>query len=174
MLGHLKAHDFVNLMEGAVPFAKHQAHIEACRSCRATWQAMESLKAEVESMDNDVPEPDWAQFRASVRDQLLSRSIQRQSVVRRWTGWAIRPALAWALSLLLAVGIPTGAFLWHLQKDKTTSSRAWSSQTLPAADLIEAGTEKTVFEDVVGLSDTEQAQFQQMLEAAQTDAPRLQ
>lgn len=174
MLGHLKEQDFVNLMEGAVPLAKHQAHIQACRSCRTTWQAMESLKAGVESMDNDIPEPEWDRFRASVRDQLLSRSIQRQSIVRRWTGWAIRPALAWGLSLVLAVGIPTGAFLWHLQKENAASSKTSILQTLPAAELIEAGTEKSVFDDVVDLSDMEQEQLQQMLEAAQKGTPRLQ
>ncbi|HEY2381889.1 MAG TPA: hypothetical protein VGK48_11985 [Terriglobia bacterium] len=135
---------------------------------------MKSLRTEVESMDNDIPEPDWAQFRASMRDQLLSRSIQRQSAVRRWTGWTIRPALAWALSLVLAVGIPTGAFLWHLQKENAAPSKTLTLQTLPAAELIDAGTEKTVFDDVVDLSDTEQAQFQQMLEAAQRGTPRLQ
>src|SRR5262249_17142381 len=127
----------------------------------------------------EVPEPDWAEFRSSVRDKLLSRSVQRQSSLRRlagWTGWSINPAMAWALSLILAVGIPTGMFLWHLQLEKENAVSATVQQTRPLAspELIEVGTEKTVFNDVVDLTDMEQAQFQQLLEAARTGNQRLQ
>src|SRR5262247_4191069 len=112
MLRHLKAADFVNLIEGAELPAKHQAHIDTCARCRATWESMRSVHAEITSVEMDIPEPDWAHFRSSVRDALLSRSIQRQTAVRRLTGWAIRPGFAWALSLLMAVGITTMTVLW--------------------------------------------------------------
>src|SRR5213594_2614839 len=113
MFGHLKATDFVRLTEGMdhLP-AKRRSHLQACARCRATWESLESLHTEVSSIDDEVPEPDWEQFRSSVRDELLSRSIQRESAVRRWTGWAIRPATAWALSMVMAVGITTVTVLW--------------------------------------------------------------
>ena len=167
MLGHLKAEDFINLMEGAEPPTTHKIHLDSCARCREVWESLKPLYAGVISLDGDVPEPDWVEFRSSVRNELLSRSVQRQTVVRRWTGWAIRPAIAWALSLLLAVGIPTGAFVWHLQKENRASKALRATQTLPASEMIE-GTEKAVFDDMIELSDSEQAQFQQLLEAAQS------
>jgi hypothetical protein len=173
MFGHLKAEDFINLMEGAEQPAAHKTHLDSCARCREVWEALKPLYAGVSSLDADVPEPDWVEFRSSVRDELLSRSVQRQTVVRRWTGWAIRPALAWALSLVLAVGIPTGAFVWHLQNENSTRQTVRSTQTVPASELIE-GTEKAVFDDMIELSDSEQAQFQQLLEEAQSRAQRVQ
>ena len=174
MFGHLKAEDFLNLMEGAEAPAMHRAHIDSCLSCRGTLESLNLAHAEVASMDAGMSEPDWAQFRSSVRDQLLSRSIQRSSTVRRWTGWAIRPAMAWALSLLLAVGIPTGALLWHLQNDREATRAADVSQPLPAAESIEGGTGKAVFDELIQLSDSEQEQLQAMIESAQKESPKLQ
>ena len=107
MLGHLKPEDFVNLMEGDEVPTKYRTHIDSCLRCQATWESLRSVHAEITSIETDIPEPDWAHFRSSVRDDLLSRSIQRQTAVRRWTGWSIRPAVAWALSLLMAIGIPS-------------------------------------------------------------------
>jgi hypothetical protein len=169
MLGHLKAADFVNLIEGAELPAKHQAHINSCARCRATWESMRTVHAEITSMETDIPEPDWTQFRASIRDELLSRSIQRESTMRRWTGWAIRPAVAWALSMLMVVGITTVTVLWK------TDSRALSSipggiepsiPIEPPAEMIESGPEKSLFDEVVSLGDEEQEQLRQMLESA--------
>src|SRR5690349_24114956 len=102
MFGHLRAEDFVNLVEGAELSANHRSHIDACPRCRSTWESMRSVHSEMTSIETDIPEPDWEQFRLSVRDELLSRSIQRESAVRRWTGWPIRPAAAWALSVVMA------------------------------------------------------------------------
>ncbi len=173
MLGHLKAEDFVNLVEGMDLPAKHKLHIDECPRCRATLESMRSVQAEMASMDADIPEPDWMEFRSSVRDELLSRSIQRQTVVRRWTGWAIRPAVAWALSLLMAVGITTVTLLWNADRHATQpagSSRIESPAPEPTAELIEAGPEKALFDDIVSLDDQEQEQLRQMLESAQKGA----
>jgi hypothetical protein len=173
MFGHLKAEDFINLMEETEQSAAQKTHLDSCARCRGVWESLKPLYAGVTSLDAEIPEPDWEEFRSSVRNELLSRSVQRQTVVRRWTGWAIRPAVAWALSLLLAVGVPTGAFLWHLQNENRGPSTVQSKQTVPASELIE-GTEKAVFDDMIELSDSEQAQFQQLLEAAQSGKQRLQ
>jgi hypothetical protein len=173
MFGHLKAKDFVNLMEGIELPAKHRSHLDACARCRAAWRSLESIHAdvtEVSSMDDEIPEPDWNQFRSAVRDRLLSRSIQRETVVRRWTGWAIRPAMAWALSLLLVVGVTTVAVVWNSGHGRTaTPSNSFSFETPasePAPETIEAGPERALFDDLVQLGDDEQEQVRQMLESS--------
>src|SRR5215469_9082396 len=174
MLGHLKAEDFINLIKGAEAPTAHKIHLDSCARCREVWESLKPLYVGVTSLDAEVPEPDWDSFRSSVRNELLSRSVQRQTVVRRWTGWAIRPAMAWALSLLLAVGIPTGMFVWHLQTENTPVSTGRTLHPALPPELIEVGTEKTVFDDVIELNDSEQMQFQELLEAAPTGTPHVQ
>src|SRR5438128_9248330 len=168
MFGHLKAKDFAKLTEGIdhLP-AKRRSHLEACARCRAAWMSLESLHTEVSSIDDEVPEPDWEEFRSSVRDQMLSRSIQRETAVRRWTGWAIRPA-AWALSVFMAVGVTTVAFLWNTEhRTPAPAVRLETPTPEPPAEVIEAGPERTLFDDLVQLGDKEQEQLRQMLESAQ-------
>ena len=168
MFGHLKAEDFVNLMEGADLSSKQRKHVDDCSRCHATWEYMRSAHSEMSAPETDIPEPDWSSFRSSVRDELLSRSIQRQSTVRRWTGWAVRPATAWALSLLLFVGITTVTVLWKSNSHVTGNgpNLPVPSQGEPAADVIEAGPEKALFEDVMSLGEEQQEQLRQMLESA--------
>jgi hypothetical protein len=190
MFGHLKAEDFVNLMEGIQPAAQHKAHLDACAQCHATWESVRSMHAEMSSqassMDAELPEPDWAEFRSSVRDQLLSRSIQRQSSLQGlqgllglrwlqgWTGWAIRPAAAWALSVVLAVGITTVTLLWNVEHRTSApvSEVAVEAPVLdPAAEVIEVGPERGLFDEVLQLGDEQQEQLRQLLESAQRGAP---
>src|SRR5262249_8771755 len=171
MLGHLKAEDFVNLIEGAELPATHKTHIDSCARCRGTWESMRTVHAEITSMETDIPEPDWTQFRSSVRDELLSRSIQRESAVRRWTGWAIRPAVAWALSMLMAVGITTVTVLWKIEAPAPAAVGVEPAIPIePAAEVIESGPEKSLFDDVVSLGEEEQEQLRQMLESVQKGA----
>src|SRR5262245_10568847 len=124
-------------------------------------------------METDIPEPDWTQFRSSVRDELLSRSIQRESTVRRWTGWAIRPAAAWALSMLMAIGITTATVLWKIDGHAPAPTPVGVAPAIPiehAAEVIESGPEKSLFDDVVSLGEEEQEQLRQMLESGQKGA----
>ena len=79
MFGHLKPGEFVNLIEGGELAAQHRSHIDTCARCRATWQSLQSVHAEITSMETDIPEPDWVYFRSSVRDRLLSRSAESKS-----------------------------------------------------------------------------------------------
>src|SRR5262245_33014094 len=172
MFGHLKAEDFVNLMEGAELSPKQRQHIGECSRCHATWEYMSSAHSEMSSPETDIPEPDWSSFRSSVRDELLSRSIQRQSTVRRWTGWAIRPATAWALSLLLAIGVTTVTILWRGNSHVTVNGPNVPviPQIDPATEVIEPGPEKALFEDVMSLGEEQQEQLRQMLESAPSRA----
>ena len=167
MLGHLKSRDFVNLMEGGELPAKYRSHLDQCTQCRSAWTSLESMQAEFGSLDSEIPEPDWTQFRSAVRDRLLSRSIQRETVVRRWTGWAIRPAMAWALSLLLIAGVTTVTIMWHTGKT-AGPSRSTEAPTFEAApELMEIGSERALFDDLVQLGDVEQEKLQQILDSSQ-------
>jgi len=176
MLGHLKAEDFVNLLEGLVLPAKRMQHLDECSRCRATWESMRPIHSEMTSMETQIPEPDWDHFRSSVRDELLSRSIKRESSMRRWTGWALRPSVAWALSLLMAVGITTVTVLWRVDHRVSTSQPATVIQSPapiePTSDVVEVGPEKSLFDDVVSLGEEEQEQFRKLLESPHKGPPR--
>lgn len=174
MFGHLKAEDFMNLMERGDLSAKRKAHLQGCARCNTAWKSLQTVHAEVTSLDADIPEPDWSEFRSAVRDQLFARSVKRESALRRWTGWAIRPAMAWGLSVLLAVGITTGAFFWKMQETPESVSPAGTEQpVLQPAQLTDIDTEAAIwsqtalFDDLLQLSDAEQEQLRQMLESAQ-------
>jgi hypothetical protein len=174
MFGHLKAKDFLNLMEGAELPAKRRSHMDMCPQCRATFESMRTVHAEITSLATDIPEPDWALFRSSVRNELLSRSIQRQSAVRRWTGWAIRPAAAWALSVFMAIGITTVTVLWKIDNRSPSIPDSGTELTVPqdpTIELIGGAPEKSLFDDVVSLGEEDQEQFRQLLESAQKGAP---
>jgi len=167
MLGHLKAKNFVNLMEGIELPAKYRLHLEACIQCQAAWKSVESIRADFGSLDSGIPEPDWTEFRSSVRDRLLSRSIQRESAVRRWTGWAIRPVMAWALSLLLVVGLTTVVVLWQGSRTRSVFNSPGILPSEPPAETIEAGPERGLFDDLMQLGDDQQQQLQQMLTSSE-------
>jgi hypothetical protein len=176
MLGHLKAADFVNLVEGVAVPARHTTHLNSCPRCRETWKSMQAVHSEMTSIETHIPEPDWTHFRSSVRDELLSRSIQRQTVVRRWTGWTIRPAIAWALSLMMAIGITTITLLWSVDRTPATLFVGGNdaSAVESTAEWIEAGPEKSLFDEVVSLGDEQQEQLRQMLESAPKEAGQRQ
>src|SRR5262245_43141932 len=167
MFSHLKAEDFVNLVEGAELPAKHLQHLDTCSRCRQTWLSVSSVHAEITTLETDIPEPDWSEFRSSVRDELLSRSIQRQSTVRRWTGWSVRPAVAWALSLVLTVGITTAAVLWRTGSETRSTVTITEPASVEPADLIAVEPERSLFDDVVSLGEEEQERFRQLLESAE-------
>jgi hypothetical protein len=163
MFRHLKGKHFVNLTEGIELPAKYRSHLEACTQCQAAWKSVQSLHAELGSLDSTIPEPDWTQFRSCVRDRLLSRTIQRESAVRRWTGWAIRPAMAWALSLLLIVGLTAVIVLWNGSSSPTPSSSAGTPTSEPAVEAIEPAAERALFDDLMQLGEDQQEELQHIL-----------
>ena len=170
MFGHLKAEDFVNLMEGAEISAKQRQHLQGCPRCRATSESLVSVHTEISSLETDIPEPDWEQFRSSVRNQLLSRSVQRDTAVRRWTGWAVRPTIAWALSLLMAVGVTAVTLVWKIEnRSSQTAPSTVVESTIPepTAESLEVGPERSLFDDVVSLGEEQQEQLRQLLQSAQ-------
>jgi len=69
---------------------------------------------------------------------------------------------------MLAVGIPTGALFWNLQKDHNTESIGLETpRTTSPAELIEAGTDKMVFDDLMQLTESEKEQLHLLLQSGQ-------
>jgi hypothetical protein len=126
---------------------------------RKSEEFLNRIRSEMSAMDDDIPEPDWTEFRASVRDKLLSRSMQRTSEVRHWK-------LAWAFSLMALVGVTTGV-LWNLKPGNKGSDPSLQNfapqQVLEVSEWPQTG----LFDDLVELGDNEKAQLRQMLEAEQ-------
>ncbi len=120
MFGHFKADEFMDSIDGVALPADRRAHLNECAMCLAQLQAIEAAHQSLSS-EGDLPEPDWSEFRGAVRTELLSRAIQRESAVQRWTGWAIRPAMAWGLSFLMLAVVSIGGFYWHMMKDSVVT-----------------------------------------------------
>ena len=125
---------------------------------RKSEEFLNRIRAEMAAMDDDIPEPDWTEFRASVRDKLLSRSMQRTSEVRRWK-------LAWALSLMAFVGLSTG-IIWNLKPGNKGSDPVLQN-SVPQVIEVSEWPQTGLFDDLVQLGDNEEAQLRQMLEAEQ-------
>src|SRR6185436_16905204 len=65
--------------------------------------------------DQDIPEPDWFQFRSDVRTAMLSRAAQRQPRGSSWSGWVLRPAMTWGLAVAFTAGLTAGLMIWKQQ-----------------------------------------------------------
>jgi hypothetical protein len=139
MFGHLKAEEFTNLIENIGLSAQRIAHLESCTRCRTTFESMRNIQARMVEPEHEdaIPEPDWTDFRSGVRDAMLSRSVQRDSTIRRWTGLALRPATAWALSIMFVVGVGTGVWVWNKPAIEPTQ---------PAISQIEIGADTVLSE----------------------------
>jgi hypothetical protein len=176
MFGHLNAEEFMDLIETGSIAAARQQHLSSCASCENRLQATIAGYHSLAAGEGDIPEPDWADFRNSVRTSLLSRSVQRESAIRRWTGWSIRPAMAWALAMVICVCIGTGGFLWHVAKDSQQALRNADDTKAPTvssdvpADLesdLAAWTNTGVFEKLAQLDSPQAEHLRSLLLSAQ-------
>ena len=183
MFGHLKSGEIVNLIEGGTVSSHRRTHLEACSRCRETWTALKSVYSNVAANQQDLPEPNWLEFRASVRNEMLSRSVKRQTASQLWTAWtgitdwAIGPAFAWSLSVLLAVGVTAGAFMWNRSPANLPSDAAVTAEFNPspfgATPFIEvqgieteikAWSNMNVFEEIATLESGEAESLLELLE----------
>jgi hypothetical protein len=175
MFGHLKPEEFMNAMEGwdadiADLPKDRKEHLESCALCAAQFRSIEAARNELVMQDRNIPEPDWHEFRDSVRRELLSRSVQRASAVRRWTGWAIRPAMAWALSFALLLVVSVGGFIWHVRNDadRSTANRIQDgTYETPEFPELTAWTGTGVFQELSNLEEPQVERLQTLVESAQ-------
>lgn len=174
MFRHLKPEELVHLIEGGpLPPAK-ATHLESCARCREAWAALAPLYSRVSALDDDIPEPDWAEFRNGVRDEMLSRSVQRQMAVQRWMGWRVRPAAVLACLLLLVLGGTTGVFMWKGQSSTEPSvtqgviapgAERASATEFPGFDAeMATWSTKNVYEELGTLEDDEEDVLRGILE----------
>jgi hypothetical protein len=176
MFGHLKPEEFVNAMEGGGPVSAllsktRLEHLKSCSLCEAQLRSIEAVRGDLAMEDSEIPEPDWTTFRDSVRLELLSRSIQRETTVRRWIGWSIRPTMAWALSLVLLLVVSVGGFFWHMRQDDVRNSKL-GAQEMPVdsaeIESLPAWTGSGVFQQLSTLEEPQMERLQLLMESAQS------
>ncbi len=125
------------------------------RRLRKSEEFLETIRSHMSAMDDDIPEPDWAEFRSSVRDKLLSRSVKRTTEVRRWK-------LAWAFSFVAVIAITT-SLLWNVELRNEGSDPILRNYV---EGTVTEWPQTALFDDLIQLADTEEEQLRQMLEAA--------
>ena len=185
MFKHLKAEEFINLMEGSELGADRARHLAGCDQCRSTLASISELHSDISGIQDDPPNIDWAEYRSSVRDGLLSRAVERSSRFQRLTGWALRPATAWSLALIItAVGAASGTF-WHYQTQHSPEEAAGFIATIERAvgmadplvdatgeDLLSAEETELLEAEVLAWSQTEIFSTLSELETDETDVLR--
>ena len=193
MLGHLKAEDFVNMMENTplpdgapaqtpdlrpdLRLDKRRRHLESCARCAATLKSVEAVRNQVTEMqmsaDEFIPEPDWSEVRGDVRNALLSRSVKRDTTNRSWlAGMGWKPVAAWGFSILLVFGLTTGVVLWNQNSSIGTTGaevalvdqQAEPAVTAVTIDAIASMRETDVFDDVLHLNEKETEGLNRLLE----------
>lgn len=134
MFGHLKNAEFIEIIEDeGRTSAEQKAHLDSCAACTSTLKAASATYMKFAETAGEVPDLDWEEFRSSVRDGLLSHSIQRQSALRRWIGWLAPSSPAWTVSFALAAVFAVSGLLWHVELDRRASAEnAAASNMLPA------------------------------------------
>jgi hypothetical protein len=126
---HLRAEEFINLLDGISLSEERAGHLSTCSDCRTTLTSItelrhdvsDSQRMDVEAADVAVANADWLELRSSVRDRLLARSVKHSSALQRWTGWTLRPAAAWSIALIILVTGMTAGGLWHHQTAHLTN-----------------------------------------------------
>jgi len=116
MIGHLRAAELTDLLEGIALKPARAAHLARCPRCRTTLASIAPYFEDVRQPGLDAMDPaacDWEELRSAVRDQLLARAVKRASFVPRWTGRMLTPSAAWGLSVALLVSVMTLGGLWH-------------------------------------------------------------
>ena len=180
MFGHLKAEDFMNLMEGAELPSKRRAHLESCAHCAGTLKSVEAVRNQVTAVqvtaDEHVPEPDWAEFRGDVRNALLSRSVKRQSNNRNWLGgMGLRPAAAWGFSMVLVFGLMTSVVLWNQNSIEPRVAGGVPAEEMSASlDAVAGMAQTDVFDDLLQLNEKETENLKRLVEDLTPKAARPQ
>jgi hypothetical protein len=174
MLGHLKAEDFMNLLEGTALTGWRLDHLQSCGRCKEKFESVQAVRlhiAEIHLEDDDyIAEPDWSEFRSDVRNALLSRSVKREQSARRlWQGLprAITLKPVWGLAALLVFALTLTAVLWNQRETAPLPATAGVEDLLTEEENMNslAGMSRTdVFDDLVRLNADEADSLQMILE----------
>jgi hypothetical protein len=195
MFGHLNADDFTNLIEGGELSSKRRIHLKSCTRCTDALESAQSLHAELTKSvidDQDIPEPDWFQFRADVRTAMLSRAAQRQSKAIRWSTVILRPAVTWGLAVAFTAGLSAGLLIWNRQGTSIQPTVSPVQEQIASLDINDTDTtddastdsavvdlgmttwsQTSVFDELSRLNDMQAEKLQQILEAEAQQAPLI-
>jgi len=185
IFGHLKAEEFINLIEGGELPLKQRTHLQSCAQCTEAFVSSQSFHAEISKSaatsaldDQELPEPDWFQFRADVRNAMLSRAAQRQSKPSSWTGWFLRPAMTWGLAVAFTAGLSAGLLIWNRTGTPVPTPQSESAESVDSSAIAEDASLETaidsnlsswsqtsVFEELSQLDDDQAEKLQRLLEA---------
>jgi len=203
MFGHLKAEDFIGLIEGgeaALKNSRHQSHLQSCARCTEAFVSAQEFHAELAKSvmdEEDIPEPDWFQFRSDVRNAMLSRAAQRQSKASVWSGWLLKPAMTWGLAVAFAAGLSAGLLVWN-RPTGIPAPQTVNIEAQPSGDMdqiasldsndasntpddvsrdssaVDSGlstwSQISVFEELSQLSDTQSEKLQRLLDTDAAEA----
>jgi len=195
MFGHLKADDFTNLIEGGELSSRRRTHLKSCTRCTDALESAQSLHAELTKSvidDQDIPEPDWFQFRADVRTAMLSRAAQRQPKAIRWSTLILRPAVTWGLAVAFTAGLSAGLLIWNHQGTNIQSTVSPVPEQIASLEvndtdpMDDASTDSavvglgmttwsqtSVFDELSRLNDMQAEKLQKILEAEAQQAPSI-
>jgi hypothetical protein len=195
MFGHLNADDFTNLIEGGELSSKRRIHLKSCTRCTDALESARSLHAELTKSvidDQDIPEPDWFQFRADVRTAMLSRAAQRQPKAIRWSTLILRPAVTWGLAVAFTAGLSAGLLIWNRPGTSIQSTVLPVQEKIASLDTNDTDTaddastdssvvglgmttwsQTSVFDELSRLNDMQAEKLQQILEAEAQQAPSI-
>ena len=136
MSRHLKLEEFMDLLEGTDLRKGCNEHLNDCSQCRSTLTSISELQEDISSMNHELPEIDWVNFRSSVRNTLLSRSVKRSSRFQRFTGWCLRPEAAWRLAVFLVITVSvSGTFLHYTTQHSNTPGESFVALETPNNSL---------------------------------------
>jgi len=195
MFGHLKAEDFTNLIEGGKLSARRQAHLNLCARCADAFVSAQNLHTELTRSaldDQEIPEPDWFQFRNDVRTAMLSRAAQRQPKAMGWSGWVLRPAMTWGLAVAFTAGLTAGLLIWNHQETYIPAASSPVTEQLASlettdsfladdavtdSESVDLGmtnwSQTSVFDELSQLSEAQAEKLQRLLEADAAEAPSI-
>jgi len=195
MFGHLKAEDFTELVEGGELSSKRSAHLESCERCTDALESAQSVHAELMKAaldDQDIPEPEWFQFRTDVRTAMLSRAAQRQPKTIRWSNWLLRPAMTWGLAVAFTAGLSAGLLIWSHHGTSIQYTTSPVQEQIASLDINDTDTiddasidsnaidlgmttwsQTSVFDELSQLNDMQTEKLQRILEAEAEQAPSI-
>src|SRR5262245_16586815 len=174
MFGHLKAEDFMNLLEGTALSGWRLDHLHSCQRCREKFESVQAVRlhiTEIHREDDDyIPEPDWSDFRSNVRNTLLSRAVKREQSARRFwelltRAMPLKPV--WGLSVLLIFALALTVLLRNSPETTPVPAAAGVENLLVEEESMNAlsGMSRTdVFDDLVRLNADEADSLQMILE----------
>ncbi|HEX4997331.1 MAG TPA: hypothetical protein VFY29_03845 [Terriglobia bacterium] len=159
IFGHLKAADFTNLIEGETIAPRRQKHLDGCARCQNQFKGVEGMFRSVSEIEDEPLEPDWSEFRDSVRERMLARSAVRSAEVKRWAPWKLVPAGA-ALGAAIGIGLLLHSYMDSKQAQPVDPAVAVES----LADAQDVWVRASAFEDIMTLGPEESERFRELLE----------